>query len=557
MKTYTRLILLSMLSPLSAFGFVTVGPDSETCDYDSLINAYILSPEYEIRVSNEAPVFNYTASLTGKDRLIKGGYASCEDAANDILEIGENNLVVNSVIDGQNNSTSMRFTNSQGERKSIYLENFKIINGNGTNSIKAGGLDISGDLYINLNNVLIENNQSDFGGGIRVTGDDVVLDIENSTLSENSAIYGGGINCHGNSQINIDNSSVSFNSADYGGGIAANGCVLTHKFYQTGYISHNTARLNGGGVYLENGAELSLTNSESLNTASSLLTNYAGVFGGGAYVHGSDSKLLATNVIIRGNAAELSGGGIYAANDALVRVVKSHQVASSIEQNSADRGGAFTIVDSVLEIDRINIDSNQANEGHGAILFIDNGVADIDNSILTDNSGPDDEFAPSLISVGGLAPSFVSGLYLTVADNLTETFLHVEESDLIHNINFGQSILNDQNVTLDFNVNDSSVNFFCNLMAEMASLDQPNVDADHNIQSLDAGFVGGGDYSLSNDSPAIDMCNGVAGEMDYLGNPRGIDHEGMADGNGLYDSGAFEYQYSNNPDVIFRDGFDD
>lgn len=159
MKLYSRLILLLILSPLSAFGFVTVGPDPETCDYDSLFHAYFSTLEHEIRVSNEVLVINNGINFPAIDRLIKGGYANCEDAAIDILELDEDDEVVRSVIDGQDQHTAMRIINHGEERRSITLENLLIQNGNGTASEQAGGLDISGNLSISLNNIRLYGNQ--------------------------------------------------------------------------------------------------------------------------------------------------------------------------------------------------------------------------------------------------------------------------------------------------------------------------------------------------------------------------------------------------------------
>ena len=386
--------------------------------------------------------------------------------------------------------------------------------------------------------------------------------MENSYITDNSAEFGGGIYCNGNSAVSVMDGFIFSNYAEYGGGLYFDECALTFNQNRRGRIFENEAETNGGGLYLKNGAEFFL-NSVLIDDFHHLLRdNDAEVYGGGAFVTGSGTKLNLSNASVGFNSAGLSGGAIYASDNAFVRIERDDDACdkfhcSYLSDNQAGQsGGLITIKQSRLEIDRVGIFRNRADEGHGDFLFVDNGVVEITGSILAYHDAQDgDVAADSLIAVSDRGPSAVLGSYLTVADNETESFLHVEESEYIHNIAFGQSILNDQNVTLDFNVNDSSVIFYCNLMAEVASLDQPDVDVDHNIQSLDAG-LGGGSYYLRDDSPAIDMCQGAAGEMDYLGNPRGIDHEGVADSNGVYDAGAFEYQYTN-PDVIFRDGFDD
>lgn len=89
-----KLFLLLLLLSFSVFSQIkTVGPFSPACDYGEIQTAISLGNAAEIRVVNGT----YTENLSFHESLvIKGGYATCANAANGIQGTSQ------AIIDGSN-----------------------------------------------------------------------------------------------------------------------------------------------------------------------------------------------------------------------------------------------------------------------------------------------------------------------------------------------------------------------------------------------------------------------------------------------------------------------
>lgn len=148
------------------------------------------------------------------------------------LILRENTSINNSV------STGVRGVQGYINNSDIIIDGAKILNGNfyeddehisipngestdmvgGTQdfSIYGGGLYIGNNSKYNINNLNIDNCQSNYGGGLYIQHSDGT--ISNSSISKNSANYGGGLYAV-SSNINISSSDISRNQSQYGGGI--------------------------------------------------------------------------------------------------------------------------------------------------------------------------------------------------------------------------------------------------------------------------------------------------------------------------------------------------
>ena len=96
-----------------------------------------------------------------------------------------------------------------------------------------------------ITNCRIEHNA---GGGLKVSRD-AVMKIENSIIVRNTARIGGGISCDYNSEIWVSDCLIAHNSAKLGGGIQATAILGKVNINQC-TISKNTADSRGGGVYI-------------------------------------------------------------------------------------------------------------------------------------------------------------------------------------------------------------------------------------------------------------------------------------------------------------------
>ena len=124
----------------------------------------------------------------------------------------------NAVLDG--------FRITKGNAR--YIDNMNsyvvvIVNGNDISSTSGGGIYIWNS-FINLRNLIIENNSAyGYGGGGIYVAYGMLNILDSVKIANNTANYGGGIFVHG-TLINISNSTkIIGNTASLGGGICASG----------------------------------------------------------------------------------------------------------------------------------------------------------------------------------------------------------------------------------------------------------------------------------------------------------------------------------------------
>jgi len=122
-----------------------------------------------------------------------------------------------------------------------------------------GGVTVNSGATAIVERFTVQNGSSDHGGGVNLTGNSA-LTLNNSTISNNTAGFnGGGISSYG--ALTLNNSTISNNTAGgNGGGINSYGALTLNN----STISGNT----GLGIYNGWGGSLTLNNSTiSNNTA--------------------------------------------------------------------------------------------------------------------------------------------------------------------------------------------------------------------------------------------------------------------------------------------------
>ncbi|MBN8656386.1 MAG: hypothetical protein J0M11_11660, partial [Anaerolineae bacterium] len=192
----------------------------------------------------------------------------------------------------------------------------------GVNNIGGGIYNAGGNLTIN--NVLLNANKADYGGGLYTSGSFNTVALNNVTITGNDASNGDGRGggAHLSANTTFANVTITNNTAKYGGGIYFYQSY-TYNMLQTTMIG-NSASMAGGGIY-NNSAAPNITNS----TISGNDANYM-LGGGGIYNDGGSPTL--TNVTISGNSAQNSyGGGIYNNNSdpILTNVTFSNNLAGT------------------------------------------------------------------------------------------------------------------------------------------------------------------------------------------------------------------------------------
>lgn len=174
------------------------------------------------------------------------------------------------------------------------------VNGNGAVFNMTGGVISGHDVTEKEDGTYGKN-----GGGVYV-GEGGTFNMSGSAeIKGNSAEYGGGVYVEEDGEFNMSGKAViDGNTAKRGGGILSNG-----KFKMDGgTVSNNTAtEYEGGGIVIYGGeGEISKGSIKGNKTETK-----SDLGGGGIYVN-TGAKLTITNVVIRNNTAATMGGGLAA-----------------------------------------------------------------------------------------------------------------------------------------------------------------------------------------------------------------------------------------------------
>ncbi|MGE3618108.1 MAG: choice-of-anchor Q domain-containing protein [Gemmatimonadales bacterium] len=228
-----------------------------------------------------------------------------------------------------------------------------LLNGNeGAN--RGGGIQARGGSVLTMTGGSLDTNHGGNSGG--------GLDLDEASVASLTgvAIYqnrtegsGGGVSVRGNAGLTLVDCPVTFNRSDQsGGGLAGLSTAARPIAITNGEFSDNESGELGGGIFLENAAQATVTGTTiadnqtgsdpgggiaktqqaALTLTASQITGNTGTTGGGLYLVGAGEALVDRSEI-SGNTATLSGGGV--ATDANTLITNS-----TISGNTAaTRGG--------------------------------------------------------------------------------------------------------------------------------------------------------------------------------------------------------------------------
>lgn len=266
------------------------------------------------------------------------------------------------------------------------------IAGRNENAALTGDLDLTADLTITgagQATTIIDAGTLDrvFHIGVGST-----IEISGVTIGGGrvTANFGGGVFVNNGSTLTLTDSQVIGNSAASGGGgiyVSDSSLTLTNS-----RVSSNSTTSDGGGIYIDVSTVI-LTNSRvDLNKATS---------GGG--ILASSGILTLTGSQIDGNIATYAGGGIYASTATLILD------GSQVEANDAGyAGGGINAGTSNLTLTNSRVEGNSVDVTGGGI-YLTLGTATITNSLVSTNTSGS---AGGGISSGGaltMVNSTVSG----------------------------------------------------------------------------------------------------------------------------------------------------
>jgi hypothetical protein len=188
----------------------------------------------------------------------------------------------------------------------------KLANNKKNSNGDSGGVWVFNSGTFTMNGGEISGNTAEHGGGGVSVGRYMqgsgTFTMNGGTISDNTAGGGGGVQVSSGSTFTMNSGEISNNKAaandGKGGGVFINGNLFVMN---GGKISNNTCNSTsegGGGVFVNNGSEFQMDGGEiSGNTAKNN--------GGGVFVNIGSAKFTMTSGTISGNTANSQGGGVY------------------------------------------------------------------------------------------------------------------------------------------------------------------------------------------------------------------------------------------------------
>jgi len=189
----------------------------------------------------------------------------------------------------------------------VEIRNVTIQGGTANDADGGGGILVTNDASVTLDNVFVTGNTAPNGGGIRNNG---TLTITNSKVNGNTALgNGGGILNAGNASLTVNDVVVAENTADnLGGGIRNNGTIVEGS--SDLIVTGNVTSGDGGGI----------SNSGSITVDSAIISNNTASNGFGGGIHLTAGSVDGDDTVITGNDG-MSGGGISANSGTACRVI--------------------------------------------------------------------------------------------------------------------------------------------------------------------------------------------------------------------------------------------
>jgi hypothetical protein len=565
------------------------------CDFNSLANAIAAAAANgpgmdEIRLARNLSVNAVSLTITDQNLEIAGGYANCGATAD----------ATPSNIPGSTAAAGVSLITIQGnatENWQLTLRNLQLIGNRGDDSARGGALRIAG-YTVELIDSAILSNQAGRGGGAYLEGPGtrLLLDGARSTILSNIAtIAGGGVYCTDRGRIEI-----------------LTGAIDRNQVMGTSPLDPSDVEVgNGGGAALLGGCELTLRDGDASGGLRGITQNTARRDGGGVFLSGGsvlrgigDAQRPARFQFNRAPAGR--GGAIFAFDPAGASASSRVELSNTqFERNDAGEGGAVALVGAILTMGRTLAgrdchDPTRCSQfrtngfggiptaTRGAVVSLRGASATIDASYIEQQSGP--ELASLFELADGslltLRNSFVLNNFVRRTAVVSGAGSTVELDQVTSSGNTGAASAGSRLVLLAAGSSDNVVRLQSSVVDDVferlveidpaagtgntvsgdclllrsssGTLPFPGMLSRYEAVALssDVRFLSSGSsgsFTLQASSPAIDFCDGrpSSPSADAFGNPRPRDLATVADLHGSYDLGADEFS-----DLVFGDGYD-
>eukprot|EP00854_Cymbomonas_tetramitiformis_P009922 gene9922-11750_t len=279
-----------------------------------------------------------------------------------------------------------------------------VVEANSALSASGGGLMAGDSTRVVMTGSRVVDNRAVYGAGLSSINGTSLL-IRSSRIIRCAAEQsGGGIYLDGPAPMLLEGALLEGNTAGSDGGalVAGQGSVV--ELTEASQLSHNVAGRNGAGIFALS-AEVAIRNGSKVASGS------VGASGGGLYMEGQCALTLAGGSSVTGNAADGSGGGIYiqafsagasldieqslvgnnsaqvsgggvwAGAETVVRVVSGR-----IEQNRAEGSCGGFEVEHTIELRDSRVEKNVAGgEGGGGCSSTDSAMAVLVSTVVASN----------------------------------------------------------------------------------------------------------------------------------------------------------------------------
>lgn len=292
----------------------------------------------------------------------------------------------NIILDGAEVSANKAMIENDGKldiTSDVVLRNAVNSGNGGAVYSKSGNLTVSG--------AVLDNNRADRGGAIyaaagNITIKDHVSDgaspqTSPSALSNNTAYRGGAVYYSGTGSINISgHTEIKSNKTVDGGNGGAiysvNGSIIISENV---VAENNTAELNGGVAYIENGTIL-FTGGE--------ITSNAAIQNGGAFYAAGGSVSVSGGYIDNNTSVQGNGGAVY------VHTGTANVSGGDLYGNTAIAGyggvvyinsGELNVTGGVIGDNIVDEDDNSNKALNGSALYLNTGTANLSGGVITGN----------------------------------------------------------------------------------------------------------------------------------------------------------------------------
>ncbi|MCM2371003.1 tail fiber protein [Aporhodopirellula aestuarii] len=265
-----------------------------------------------------------------------------------------------------------------------------LVDGNSA-GINGGGLHVSGQATIHVNDGLFQNNTAAQEGGGLWNSSQGTMTITGTTIRDNTASgpdsdQGGGGIFNAGGVLDVTNASIIANVAN--GTSGSGGGILNDAFgslsVTNSTVQSNRANRAGGGIETTPGTTNTLTNVNlDLNNAGQLPAISNPGNGGGLHVTG-DADVTITGGTVNGNRASEEGGGLWNGGGTLI--VSGTQIdGNRADGTGVDQGGGGVFNSSgVVSLTNVQLSNNVADQGAGA--FNDLGTLNVRGSQIAGNN---------------------------------------------------------------------------------------------------------------------------------------------------------------------------